>query len=101
MSKAQKRNLEDEEISRRHLVEKEISRRKAIIRAIKKQKRAGKIDIKGTFELMYLNFVPLLEDRKLVEDDLNELKSMLNACADRMMAIMEKSRGKPQDSARD
>lgn len=58
------------------------------------QKRAGTIDIKGTFELMYLNFFPLLDNRELVEDELTELKSMLDACADHMLAIREKSRQK-------
>lgn len=89
MSKAQKprkSNLNSEEISRRN----------EILKSIMEQKRAGAIDIKGTFELMYLNFFPLLDNRELVEAELTELKSMLDACADRMLAIMEKSRRKPR-----
>jgi hypothetical protein len=87
MSKAQqprKSNLNREEISKRN----------EILKSIMEQKRAGTIDIKGTFELMYLNFFPLLYNRELVEDELTELKSMLDACADRMLAIIEKSRQK-------
>jgi hypothetical protein len=71
---------------------KEISRSKELLRAIMEQKRAGKIDVKGTFELMYLNFLPLLENRQYVEDDLKELKLMLDSSADRMLAIIEKSK---------
>ena len=71
---------------------KEISRNKELLRAIMEQKRAGKIDIKGTFELMYFNFLPLLENRESVADDLKELKSMLDSTADRMLAIIEKSK---------
>lgn len=71
---------------------KEISRSKELMRAIMEQKRAGKIDIKGTFELMYLNFLPLLDNREYLEDDLKELKAMLDSSADRMLAIIEKSK---------
>jgi hypothetical protein len=70
----------------------EISRSKELMRAIMEQKRAGKIDIKGTFELMYLNFLPLLDNREYLEDDLKELKAMLDSSADRMLAIIEKSK---------
>jgi hypothetical protein len=76
------------------LADKEVARRKILIRTIKKQKTAGKIDVKGTFELIYLSFIPLLEHRGPVEDDLKELKTMLSSCADRMTEIIEKSKGK-------
>jgi len=71
---------------------KEISRSKELMRAIMEQKRAGKIDIKGTFELLYLNFLPLLDNREYVEDELKELKTMLDSSADRMQIIIEKSK---------
>jgi len=71
---------------------KEISRSKELMRAIMEQKRVGKIDIKGTFELLYLNFLPLLDNREYVEDELKELKTMLDSSADRMQIIIEKSK---------
>ena len=89
MSKAQK-------INKWNFKDEEISRREAIVRSIRERKGAEKVDIKSTFELMYLSFIPLLGDRSLVEDDLKELRSMLDACADRMLAIREKSKGKTQ-----
>jgi hypothetical protein len=73
----------------------EISRNKELIRVIMEQKRAGKIDIKSTFELIYVNFLPLLDNRQYVEEDLKELEAMLNSCADRMLAIIEKSKRQP------
>jgi len=73
----------------------EISRSKELLRAIMEQKRSGKIDIKGTFKLIYFNFLPLLDNRILVEDDLKELKAMLDSSADRMLAIIEKSKRQP------
>lgn len=88
MKKAQKfdknANLKDEEISRRE----------EIARALWEQKEPDKADIKGTFELIYLSFITLLGNRELVEDDLKEIKSMLDACADRMLEVKEKSKGK-------
>jgi len=54
------------------------------------------VDIQNVFELMNIGFIPLLGDREVVEDDLKELKSMLDACTDRMIAIREKSKGKTQ-----
>ena len=74
---------------------REVSRSKELLKAIVEQKRAGKIDIKGTFELIYLNFLPLLDNREYVADDLKELKSMLDSSADRMLAIIEKSKKQP------
>ncbi len=94
MNKAQKinklKNLKDEEISRREVLAREFW----------EQKGPEKIDIKNIFELMYLSFIPFLENRELVEDDLKELKSMIDACADRMIAIREKSKGKIQSGVR-
>jgi len=42
---------------------------------------------------MYLGFITTLENRELVEEDLKELKSMIDAIADRMIKIREKSKG--------
>jgi len=74
----------------------EFSKREELIRALKERKEAGKTDIKGNFNLaseyFYHNFLLLLEDRKLVEDDLKELKSMLHDLGERMIAIIEKSK---------
>lgn len=94
MNKAQKINKNV------NLKDEEISRREEIARAIWEQKGPDKADIKSTFELMYLSFIPLLENRELVEDDLKEIKSMIDACADRMIAIREKSKGKTRSGAR-
>jgi len=71
---------------------KEISRSKELMRAIMEQKRAGKIDIKGTFELLYLNFLPLLDNREYVEDELKELKTLPDSSEDRMQIIIENSK---------
>jgi hypothetical protein len=73
----------------------EISRSKALLKTIREQKRAGKIDIKSTFELIYVNFLPLLDNRQYVEEDLKELEAMLNSSADRMLAMIEKSKRQP------
>lgn len=82
----------------------EFSKREEIIRALKERKKAGKTDIRGNFDLasefFYYNFLLLLEDRKLVEEDLKELKSMLHALGDRMITIIEKSKNKPQSPRR-
>ncbi len=77
-------NLKDEEISRREEIAKELW----------EQKEPDKADIKSTLELIYLSFITLLGNRELVEDDLKEIKSMLDACADRMIEVRKKSKGK-------
>lgn len=81
----------------------ELSRREEIIRALRERREAGRNDIKGNFDLaskfFYYNFLLRLEDRRLVEEDLKELRSMFNALGDRMVAIIEKSKKKtPQAS---
>jgi hypothetical protein len=73
----------------------EISESKKLLREIMEQKRDGKIDIRSTFELMYLNFLPLLDNREYVKDELKELKSMLDSSAGLMLAIIEKSKRTP------
>lgn len=87
MKKAQEinkiKNLKDEEISRREELAKEFW-----------EIKGAEKDIRNIFELIYLSFIPFLGNRDLVEDDLKELKSMIYACADRMIAIREKSKGK-------
>ncbi len=77
-----------------NLNDEEISRREEIAKALWAQREFDKADIKSTFEMMYLSFITLLGNRELVEDDLKEIKSMLDACADRMIEVREKSKGK-------
>jgi len=89
MSRAQKTNMSN-------LKDEEIARRQTIMSSIMEHKETKKIDIKATFELIYLSFLPLLADRNLVEDDLKELKCTLDKCADQMLEIMKKSTGKTQ-----
>ncbi len=76
-----------------NLREEEISRREEIARAHWEQREP---DIKSTLEMLYLGFITLLGNREIVEDDLKEIKSMLDACAERMEAVREKSKEKPR-----
>jgi hypothetical protein len=77
-----------------NLKDEEISRREEIAKALWEQKEPDKADIKSTLELIYLSFITLLGNRELVEDDLKEIKSKLDDCADRMIEIKEKSKRK-------
>ena len=86
---------EEQKPSKPYLSIQEIARSKELLRTIMEQKREGKINIKGTFELMYLNFLPLLGNRQFVEDDLKELRATLDSTANRMLAIIEKSKRQP------
>jgi hypothetical protein len=45
------------------------------------------------FDLLYLGFLGHIEHRGKVEDDLKELKRMLDKTADKMMEIVDKSGG--------
>jgi hypothetical protein len=77
-----------------NLKEEEISRREEIGRALWEQKDPDKADIKSLLELIYLSFITLLGNRELVQDDLKEIKSRLDDCADRMIEIKQKSKRK-------
>lgn len=77
----------------KNLTPEEISRRDELSKEFWGPKEAEKVNMKNIFELMYLSFfIPSLEKRKLVEDDLKELESMIEAIADRMTKIRDKSK---------
>ena len=63
------------------------------------KKRAGKIDIGATFDLIHLSVYPLLQNREIVDEDMGELKKTLDAAANRICEIIEKSKGKPRNNS--
>jgi hypothetical protein len=73
----------------------EVAKREKIMKLVMDQKRTGKIDIKATFDLIHLSVYPLLQNREAVEDDMKELKKMLEDAACKICDIIEKSK-KPQ-----
>ena len=77
----------------------EIAKREKIMKSVMDQKRTGKIDIKATFDLIHLSVYPLLQNRVIVEDDMKELKKMLDAVACRICEIIEKSKSKTPDNS--
>jgi hypothetical protein len=72
----------------------EIAKRERIMKSVMDQKRTGKIDIEATFDLIHLSVYPLLQDRDFVEEDMKELKKMLDDAACRICDIIEKSKRK-------
>jgi hypothetical protein len=72
----------------------EIAKSEKILKSIMAQKQTGIIDVKATFELMHLSVYSLLVNREIVEDDMEELKTILDAAAERICAIIEKSKAK-------
>jgi hypothetical protein len=77
----------------------EIAKREKIMKSVMDQKRTGKIDIKATFDLIHLSVYPLLQNRAIVEDDMKELKKMLDDAACRICEIIEKSKNKTPDNS--
>ena len=77
----------------------EIAKREKIMKSVMDQKRTGKIDIKATFDLIHLSVYPLLQNRVIVEDDMQELKKMLDDAACRICEIIEKSKSKTPDNS--
>ena len=73
----------------------EIAKRETIMKSVMDQKRTGKIDIRATFDLIHLSVYPLLENREVVEEDMKELKKILDNAANRICEIIEKSKRKP------
>jgi hypothetical protein len=76
----------------------EIAKREKIMKSLMDQKRTGKIDIKATFDLIYLSVYPLLDNREIVEEDMKELKKTLDSAACRVCEIIEKSKRKPSEN---
>jgi cation transport regulator ChaC len=77
----------------------EIAKRERIMKSVMEKKRAGKIDVEATFDLIHLSVYPLLQNREIVEEDMKELKKMLDAAANRIGEMIEKSKGKPQNNS--
>ena len=77
----------------------EIAKRERIMKTVMEQKRTGKIDIKSTFDLIHLSVYPLLLNRDAVEEDMKELKKTLDAAANRICEIIEKSKQKPPNNS--
>ena len=77
----------------------EIAKREKIMKSVMDQKRTGKIDIKATFDLIHLSIYPLLQNRVRVEDDMKELKKILDDAACRICEIIEKSKSKTPDNS--
>jgi hypothetical protein len=50
------------------------------------------------FDLLYLGFLGHIEHRGKVEEDLKELKRMLDKTADKMMEIVDKSEGRAKSN---
>lgn len=50
------------------------------------------------FELVYLGFLGHIRNRGEVDEDVKELKRMLDRTADKMMEIVEKSEGRSKTS---
>ena len=48
----------------------ELAKMEKIMKSVMDQKRTGKIDIKATFDLIHISVYPLLENREIVEDDM-------------------------------
>jgi len=77
----------------------EIAKRERIMKSVMEKKRAGKIDIEATFDLIHLSVYPLLQNREIVEEDMKDLKKTLDAAANRISEIIEKSKGKPRNNS--
>ena len=75
----------------------EIAKREKIMKSLMDQKRTGKIDIKATFDLIHLSVYPLLQNREIVEEDMKQLKKILDDAACRICEIIEKSKIKTSD----
>jgi hypothetical protein len=73
----------------------EIAKREKIMKSLMDQKRTRKIDIKATFDLIHLSVYPLLQNREIVEEDMKQLKKILDDAACRICEIIEKSKTKP------
>ena len=76
----------------------EIAKREKILKSVMDQKRTGKIDIRATFDLIHLSVDQLLQNREIVEEDMKQLKKMLDDAACRICEIIEKSKTKTSDT---
>ena len=72
----------------------EIAKREKILKSLMEQKKTRKIDVKATFDFIHLSVYPLLENREIVEEDMKELKKILDDAACRICEIVEKSKTK-------
>ena len=77
----------------------ELAKREKIMKSLMDQKRTGKIDIKATFDLIHLSVYPLLQNREIVEEDMKQLKKILDDAACRICEVIEKSKTKTSDNS--
>ena len=77
----------------------ELAKREKILKSLMDQKRTGKIDIKATFDLIHLSVYPLLQNREIVEEDMKQLKKILDDAASRIYEVIEKSKTKTSDNS--
>lgn len=85
-------NTPDKKEAEPYLTKEQIMKRKLAWDRIAQSKKANQINIKDTFELMYIGLHKYIKNKSLVADDLKELQRMLDHCADKMMEIIEKSK---------
>jgi len=77
------------------LTKEENEKRGKILKSIWNHKKTDKYEAKPTFELIFLNVYTHLENRKIVEDDMKQLKTTLDEAAGQIMKIIERSKRKP------
>jgi hypothetical protein len=77
------------------LTPEEDKKRQELLRSLIYGKKTDSVDFHAPAELIRLIVYSKLENRELVEDDMKELKVMLDRVADRIGEIIIKSRKKP------
>jgi hypothetical protein len=75
-----------------YLTNEQNMKRKLLWDRITQSKKTNQVNVKDTFELMYLGLHKYIKNKSLVEGDLKELQRMLDQCADKMMEIIKKSK---------
>ena len=74
-----------------HLKKEELQRVDELRVSIATGSAQNKPDVQSTFELMYLSVLGRVKNRGPLEEDLKELKKMLDQTAAKMNALIEKS----------
>jgi hypothetical protein len=77
----------------KYLTKEEFSRIEGLWGKEKKTRDDRNPDKHHFFDLVYLGFLGHIKNRGRVEEDLKELKKMLDKTADKMMEIVDKSEG--------
>jgi len=78
-----------------YLTPKEDARRQEIFRSLIYHKPTDPMNLKAISEVLLLIIYGHLEHRELVEDDMKELKAMIEQVANRAGEIIIKARGRP------